>query len=51
VYPLVIASRFRKLVDPGLIDDHPVGQADLDTFQCLCIFNAADDAQLTFPAG
>ncbi len=51
VDPLVIAGRFSELVDPGLVDDHPVGQADLDTFQCLCIFDGTDDAQLTFPAG
>jgi len=45
--PLVIASRLRKLVDPVLIDDHPFGETDFDTFQCLGFLYRTNDAQLT----
>ena len=43
--PLVIAGCFGKLVNTMLIDDDPVGQADLLAFECLGVFNGFNDSQ------
>ncbi len=39
VYPLVIARGLGKLVDPILIDNDPVGQADLLALERFRVFN------------
>ena len=49
VDPLVIPGRFGELVDPVLINDHPIGQADLDALQHLRIFDGTDYVQLVYP--
>jgi hypothetical protein len=39
VNPLIIGGRFCELIDAMLVDDGPVGQADLYAFQCFGIFD------------
>jgi hypothetical protein len=47
--PLVIGRRFGELVNSMLIDDDPVGQADLFAFERLRIFNGLYDSQIRSP--
>ena len=49
VNPLVVAGRFRKLVDTMLVDDHPVGDADFNALECLGILYGTDTLQTRSP--
>ena len=49
--PLVITGCLGKLVNSMLIDDDPVGQADLLAFECLGVFNGFNDSQARTPIG
>jgi hypothetical protein len=50
VNPLVIGRSFGELIDTVLVDNYPVGKADLLADECFRIVDGFNDAQIGFPS-